>query len=286
MTTNENELIRTLSALDNDRSDDRTVERRLVRFQASLQRMHHDPAEAARIDAIIANRLARQGRSRRLAALLATQQRPAEAEEILRDLAAAGNARAARQFAYLLIQQKRADEAVPILRELAAAGDGRAARRLAGLLAKLARKSKLRENDLREVAAAGNPHAARRLADHLAERGQEAEALDILNERAALGDTVAKVRLDGLRDAMKGRVTDPAATSDDSDNWLLIKQLTNSTEQGRQAEAEKILRDRKAPDDVAPRLHRMQVLDRRVRRHRSAGAQPLAAARHNLAAAG
>jgi tetratricopeptide (TPR) repeat protein len=268
MTTNENELIRALSALDNDTSGDGTVEQRLVRFQASLQRMHNDPAEAARIDAIIANHLARQGRGRRLAGLLVEQGRYPEAEEVLRDMATAGNARAARQLAYLLIQLRRTDDALPILRELAATGDGRAARRLAGLLAKLVRVS-----DLRELAAAGNPHAARRLADHLAECGQEAEALNILRERAAIGDTVAKVRLDGLRDAMQARATDPTATKDDSDNWLLVRQLTNPTEQGRKAEAEKILRDRKAPDDVAPRLQRVQVLDRRVRRHRRAWAQ-------------
>jgi tetratricopeptide (TPR) repeat protein len=265
MTTNENELIRALSALDNDTSGDGTVEQRLVRFHASLQRMHNDPAEAARIDAIIANHLAWQGRSRRLASLLVEQGRHPEAEEVLRDLATAGNARAARQLAYLLIQQKRADDAVPILRELAAAGDDRAARRLAGLLTKLVRVS-----ELREQAAAGNPHAARRLADHLAERGQEAEALDILRERVALGDEVAKVRLDGLRDAMQGRANEPATIEDDADNWLLVQQLTNATEQGRKVEAEKILLDEKAsPDDVAPRLHRVQVLDRRARRHRS-----------------
>jgi hypothetical protein len=275
MTTNENELIRALSALDNDASGDDAVEQRLLRFQASLQRMRHDPAEAARIDAIIANHLARQGRGRRLASLLVEQGRHAsgaarlaaldEAEEILRDLAAAGNARAARQLAYLLIQQGRADDAVPILRELAAAGDGRAGRRLAGLLAKLVRVS-----DLRELAAAGNPHAARRLADHLAQCGQEAEALDILRKRVALGDTVAKVRLDGLRDAMQGRANDPATIEDDADNWLLVQQLTNTTEQGRKVEAEKILLDKKAPaNDFAPRLHRVQVLDRRARRHRS-----------------
>jgi uncharacterized membrane-anchored protein YjiN (DUF445 family) len=54
MTADENDLIQALSAL-NDLSDDDEGERRLLRFRESLQRMRDDPAEAARIEGIIAD---------------------------------------------------------------------------------------------------------------------------------------------------------------------------------------------------------------------------------------
>lgn len=53
--TPDEELLTSLAMLGDSGSDDAELDRRVTGFRAALRRMHDDPAEAARIDALVAD---------------------------------------------------------------------------------------------------------------------------------------------------------------------------------------------------------------------------------------
>ena len=160
-----------------------------LRARAGLLKAHGDLDGAEQI----LRDLAGAGDSyaaRELAGLLEDRGDPDQAEQILRNLAGAGDKHAARELARLLAGRGDPDQAEQILRNLASAGDKHAARELARLLAGRGDPDQA-EQILRNLASAGDKHAARELARLLAGRGDPDQAEQILRDLASAGDSYA-----------------------------------------------------------------------------------------------